>query len=84
MPKRKDDFAVQVGMRIRESRKQIGWTQAQAARASEMGGKAQFANYERGLATPSVKNLQKIAHALGETVDSLLPEYHKSDTKESA
>lgn len=77
MTKPRDEYAVELGRKIAEVRKKLKWTQATAAKASDINGKSQFANYERGVAAPTVRILQKIAFGLGVSVDSLLPEYKK-------
>jgi transcriptional regulator with XRE-family HTH domain len=60
-----------IGQRIRRARQSKGWTQA------ELGFRARLrettiCRYELGHQTPNIKNLSRIADALGVSVDYLL------------
>lgn len=73
MTKPRDEYAVAVGKKIAESRKAIGWSQSMLAAAAGFNTVNQIGQYEIGTRSPKLSTAQKIARALGVSVDSLLP-----------
>jgi len=59
-----------LGRRVRELRDAKGWSQERLAEEAYMD-RSYLAGIERGLRNPSVRNLLKIASALGTTVREL-------------
>lgn len=71
MPNKKDSLAVEIGLRIAERRKQLGWTQEQAA---EQAGLSQqfFACVERGIKNIRAESIIKISQAMHISADYIL------------
>jgi transcriptional regulator with XRE-family HTH domain len=64
-----------LGDRLRELRQRRGWSQAQLARKLDVHQK-QISGYERGVHTPSVEALVKIAKAFNVSLDYLALDEH--------
>jgi transcriptional regulator with XRE-family HTH domain len=66
-----DDICVPLGQKIRSLRKLRGWRQEQLGYMAGVSGKY-IGQVERGGGNPTVRNLQKIASALGVSAAHLL------------
>lgn len=71
MPRRNEALAKQIGQRIATRRKELGWTQEEAA---EKAGLSQqfFACAERGIKGKSAESILKVCTALNVSADYLL------------
>ena len=58
--------------RLRAARERLGVTQEDLATASGIG-RIYVARYESGSSAPSIYHLQRLAHALSVSMESLLP-----------
>jgi ribosome-binding protein aMBF1 (putative translation factor) len=61
-------LAFELGAAVREMREQRGWTQAQLAEAAGMTQPA-VARFEAGGTVPTIPVLERLAHALGATLE---------------
>lgn len=61
---------MKLGPIIKAERKRLKWTQQQLATEVDVGSDV-VSKYERGVLTPSVPTLQKMARAFGKTMDEL-------------
>jgi transcriptional regulator with XRE-family HTH domain len=68
-----DDIVIILGKRIRHLRQQTGLSQEKLADKAGMD-RTYYAGIERGERNPSVKNLAKIAGALGVSIGTLFDE----------
>ncbi|MHB8644373.1 MAG: helix-turn-helix domain-containing protein [Thermomicrobiales bacterium] len=68
-----DDIVITLGKRIRQLRSQTGLSQEKLADKAGMD-RTYYAGIERGERNPSVKNLAKIATALGVHISALFEE----------
>lgn len=57
--------------KLREIRKRKGMTQEALSRAAKIN-RANIAKYETGVSSPTLKSAEKLAAALGVTVDELI------------
>jgi len=68
---KKNEFAIEMGRRIYQRRKQLGLTQEQAADRAELSHQY-FASLERGEKGIAARNIVKLAKALETSTDYLL------------
>lgn len=71
MAKEKSALAIEMGLRIAERRKQLGWTQEQAAEASGLSWQF-FACVERGIKNIRSESLLNISRAMNVSADYIL------------
>ncbi|GAB2022263.1 helix-turn-helix transcriptional regulator [Pseudolactococcus yaeyamensis] len=75
-----EELARYVGSKIREYRKQKGWTQNELA--NKLGiNKTTVSNYEVGFRTPRQKLLFKIADIFGVSINDIFPSIHGKERK---
>lgn len=67
------ELGKRLGKNIAESRKGIGWTQANVAEKLGVDTET-ISRFERGVSLPSLVTLEKLAHALNTTISDLLEE----------
>jgi transcriptional regulator with XRE-family HTH domain len=68
-----DQVVLSLALRIRALRHKKGWSQERLAEEADMH-RTYLAGIERGLRNPSLRNLTKIARALGVTMAELFSE----------
>lgn len=71
MAKEKSLLAIEMGARIAERRKQLGWTQEQAAEASGLSWQF-FACVERGIKNVRAESLLNLSRAMNVSADYIL------------
>ncbi len=71
MAKERTLFAMEMGARIAERRKQLGWTQEQAAEASGLSWQF-FACVERGIKNIRAESLLNLSRAMNVSADYIL------------
>ncbi len=71
MAKEKSMLAIEMGARIAERRKQLGWTQEQAAEASGLSWQF-FACVERGIKNIRSESLLNLSRAMNVSADYIL------------
>ncbi|GAG34078.1 unnamed protein product [marine sediment metagenome] len=67
------EISIKVGEKIRKYRLKKGWTQEQLALDADLH-RAYIGQVERGEKNIGVKNLEKIANALGVSIKKLIPD----------
>ena len=72
-----DRDARRFGRRIRTLRERKGWTQERLAEEAELH-RSYLGGIERGLRNPSLKNIAKLARALGVPIAALFEEKPES------
>lgn len=71
MTKEKSQLAIEMGARIAKRRKQLGWTQEQAAEASGLSWQF-FACVERGIKNVRAESLLNLSRAMNVSADYIL------------
>jgi len=71
MAKERTSLAMEMGTRIAERRKQLGWTQEQAAEASGLSWQF-FACVERGIKNIRAESLLNLSRAMNVSADYIL------------
>lgn len=71
MAKERSLLAIEMGARIAERRKQLGWTQEQAAEAAGLSWQF-FACVERGIKNIRAESLLKLSRAMNVSADYIL------------
>jgi transcriptional regulator with XRE-family HTH domain len=67
-----DEIAAEFGARVKKRREALGWSQEALAEQADLGV-AYVSDIERGVYNPGLKNVVKIARALGVQVGDLFP-----------
>ena len=75
----KEELALYVGYKIRDLRKEKGWSQVELGKKLDMG-KSTIANYEKGYRSPRQKVLFRIAELFDVSIDDLFPPTTKQHT----
>ncbi|KXU13652.1 Phage repressor [Streptococcus oralis] len=70
------ELALYTGNKIKEYRKQKGWSQIELAEKLDVG-KSTIANYEKGYRTPRQRLLFKIADLFNTSIDDFFPSFQK-------
>lgn len=76
--KKKTKIEIQVGQRIRQARKEAGYSQKDLAKALKLSDKA-VSSYEVGRAQPNLETLQAISKATFKSVSYFLDEADPED-----
>lgn len=79
----KEELALYVGYKIRDLRKEKGWSQVELGKKLDMG-KSTIANYEKGYRSPRQKVLFRIAELFDVSIDDLFPPTTKQYTPSQA
>ena len=79
----KQEIAHFIGEKIKDYRKQKGWTQLELGKKIGLGKNA-ISNYEKGFRTPKKDTMFALAEAFNISIDDLFPPTSTKDTPETA
>ena len=79
----KQEIAHFIGEKIKDYRKQKGWTQLELGKKVGLGKNA-ISNYEKGFRTPKKDTMFALAEAFNISIDDLFPPTSTKDTPETA